>query len=190
MVRQPLLRIGSPLAWCAYHHVAAPYRASFMSQLERSGRGAAGRPSTKQAFIYALGVICGEARQAMLLHALGDVIAGAYEAFLADAYYVTAMASAAVDIMSRQHALAQRQALKDAQASAMRQCGEAAGQFTCAEPGPCGTGGCRFASLLVQVQVPPRPGRIQRPANHVSRRGYSAEPALAALAEQQPFRVA
>ena len=96
MIRQPLLKAGSPLARCDYHAVAAPYRAVVIRAGElagASGRGAAGRHIAKTAFCTALGdmlgVIAGDPWAAW--EALAQA---AWRAFSADPGYAAQLAAA------------------------------------------------------------------------------------------------
>jgi hypothetical protein len=85
MIRGPLARAGSPLASADYHAMAAPYRQSQEARLPAAGRGAAGRPVAKQAFLAALA--------AALAEACGTGLARA--ALAADPAYAAAIAAAA-----------------------------------------------------------------------------------------------
>lgn len=190
MIRQPLARISHPLAWCDYHAEAAPYRADYYGRLTFTGRGAAGRQVAKQAFIKAIGVRCEEAMRLAPYAAARVLIEQAYTAFGSDPSYYMEMARSAVATMERQHAWKLRQDLKSAQDRARAKCKQAAGQFTCRNESPCGTGACRFAEgVLRSVTVAAKEGRVPRPANHVPGTPYSAEPALAQLEQLVPFRV-
>jgi hypothetical protein len=188
MVRQPLARFRNPLALCDYHSEAAPYRDMFYSTLSHTGRGAAGRPATKHAFMHALKVRAADAmRDAPLLAAM-PLAAEAYDAMRSDVSYVMAIAKSAVTVLAKQHQWRLRSELRAAQADAMEQCSRAAG-VTCDNATACGTGACLFASgIYKQVTSPAGEGRTARPANH---RGgpFSSDSALADLERLHPFRV-
>lgn len=106
MVRQPLARAGNPLAFCDYHAVAAPYLDSVQDQLAGTwGRGAAGRPSTKLAFMLALEsyipAAAEEEIRAQARQPLRRWVDDALSAFRDDFSYCAAMASAAQDVLRR-----------------------------------------------------------------------------------------
>lgn len=187
MIRQPLARIGHPLAECNYHAEAAPYRDQFMAALTFSGRGAAGRHVAKHAFMYA---IRGRCREAMEMAAVADLLEEAYAVMVRDPSYIVEMAETAVAVMAHQHQWQLRQQLKAAQVKARKACMAAAGEFICRSAHACGTGDCRFAEgIFAQLTSEAKPGRSPRPANHEGD-PYSAEPALAELERMHPFRVA
>lgn len=187
MIRQPLARIGHPLAKCNYHAEAAPYRDHFLAALTFSGRGAAGRHVAKHAFIYA---VRGRCREAMELAVVADLLDEAYAAMGSDPSYIMEMAETAVAVMVHQHQWQLRQQLKAAQVKARKACSAADGQFMCSVASACGTGDCRFAEgIFAQLTAEAKPGRSPRPANHGGD-PYSAEPALAELEQLYPFRVA
>jgi hypothetical protein len=94
MIRQPLSRIGSPLARCDYHAVAAPYRSRFET-LTGAGRGAAGRHIAKQAFCSALRELLAVCRELDPIAAFEAVSHRAWLAFASDFAYCEAMALAA-----------------------------------------------------------------------------------------------
>ena len=95
MVRQPLVRAGSPLADCDYHAVAAPYKPQFQ-WLAQHGRGAAGRHITKRAFCFALGRVVAVARATDPVAAFAGVTQRAWDAFSRDFRYAEEIARAAV----------------------------------------------------------------------------------------------
>jgi hypothetical protein len=91
-VRQPLARHGHPLAACDYHAAAAPYRQEIAGS--GWGRGAAGRPVTKIAFLAALdnAALAVRAQLEARRRAWCDqMVASALAAFAADCGYVAAM---------------------------------------------------------------------------------------------------
>lgn len=186
MIRQPLAAIGSPLAECDYHSVAAPYRARFLSQ-QASGRGAAGRPLAKQAFCLALEDLITECSPPARMQVL---LRDALEAFAADSSYATSMARSAVDLAARAHRARLLQVLRQSAHQAVSACDAHRGEFACHNTSPCGTGDCRFVQgQLSDISIGPKPGKTRRPANHVP--GGSCDPA-AALAEferLEPFIV-
>lgn len=96
MIRQPLLRAGSPLAACDYHRVAAPYRDRFtvVSPGEHLHRGAAGRHIAKQAFCAALGALLASVADDPWA-AWEALAARAWRAFASDPGYATQIAAAA-----------------------------------------------------------------------------------------------
>jgi hypothetical protein len=189
MVRQPLARCRNPLALCDYHAEAAPYREQYYDSLACHGRGAAGRPATKQAFMHALRVRTADAmRDAPLLAAM-PLAAEAYDAMRTDVSYVMAMSKMAVSVLERQHTWQLRSKLHQAQQEAMVLCGQQAGEFTCDSKSACGTGTCRFASGDCRdITVPAGEGKTIRPANHHGG-PFSSDAALGELEELHPFRV-
>jgi hypothetical protein len=93
MIRQPLMKAGSPLARCDYHSVAAPYR-PFFTALEATGRrGAAGRHIAKLAFCQAL-IVMLRAIQEDPWAAWEAMADRAWAAFGADVGYASQIASA------------------------------------------------------------------------------------------------
>ena len=189
MVRQPLARYRNPLALCDYHAEAAPYRASYYSSLEFRGKGAAGRPATKHAFMHALRCRSADAMREAPLIAAMPLAAEAYDAMRADVSYVMAMSKMAVSVLAKQHAWRLRSELRQAQQDAMKQCQRQAGEFTCENQSSCGTGECRFAcGIYKSVTAPAGDGKTARPANHAGG-PYSTDSALAALEVLRPFRV-
>lgn len=189
MVRQPLARARNPLALCDYHTEAAPWRELYYTSLTHHGRGAAGRPATKHAFMHALQVRTAEAMRGAPLLAAMPLAAEAYEAMRSDVSYVMAMAKMAVAAMARQHQWRLRSELRAAQADAMAKCGRAAGEFTCTAQSACGTGDCRFASGVYQIaSAIAGDGKTARPVNHGGG-PFSSDSAIAELERLQPFRV-
>lgn len=188
MVRQPLARFRNPLALCNYHDEAAPYRDMYYTSLTHNGRGAAGRPATKHAFMHALQVRAAEAMRDAPLIAAMPLAAEAYEAMRDDVSYVMAMAKMAVAVMGRQHTWRARSELRAAQQEAMAQCGKQ--EFSCENKTACGTGDCRFACGIYKlVSTPAGSGKTARPANHADGGSFSSDSALADLERMQPFRV-
>lgn len=189
MIRQPLRRIGHPLAWCNYHAEAAPYRDRYAS-LAFTGRGAAGRHVAKCAFIHAVRFRCDEGMRLAPYIAVLPLLRQAYQAMGSDPSYFMEMARSAVVLMEKQHAWRLRQDLKAAQDKARQACRSAAGEFTCRVQSACGTDSCRFAEgVFRQITVPVREGRIPRPPNHQPGTPYSPDLALAQLEKLRPFRV-
>lgn len=186
MIRQPLQRIGSPLAACDYHSVSAPWRGKF-SSAQPSGRGAAGRPIAKEAFCFALEqILAASGTEASLRQLLAD----AMSAFSADHSYAVSMARAAVTIAAKKHAAMLRQRLRQAAHQAVSQCDTMRGQFTCYNDSPCGTGDCRFVQGdLAFLVTPSVRGKQQRPANHREGGHFSSDDALAELERLSPFVV-
>jgi hypothetical protein len=183
MVRQPLARAGSPLAACNYHSAARPW-------LDRDappgGRGAAGRPRTKEAFCQALEAVLADGRDRHLSELSGPD-EEALGAFSADHAYAAAIAAAAVGILRHRHTAGLRQRLRESAAVAVTACQE---RGTCRLATPCGTGQCVFASgVLRQVTAASETGRMRRPAQHAGR-GFSPDDALADLEALVPFAVA
>jgi len=105
MVRQPLARAGHPLASCDYHAIAAPYKSVIVMPDRHYGRGAAGRPSTKLAFMFALETYAAQAREREEAEATRRQLLewrdAALAAFLEDPSYAAAMASAASAVLRR-----------------------------------------------------------------------------------------
>lgn len=187
MVRQPLARYRNPLALCDYHTEAAPYRERFYSALTFRGKGAAGRPATKHAFMCALRMRSGEAMVAAPLVRAMPLAAEAYAAMQADVSYVMAMSKMAVTILERQHQWRLRSELRQAQQAAISACGKQRGAFVCEVANACGTGACRFAEgIYAAVDVPAGGGRTARPANHTGT-PFSSDTALAELERRIPF---
>jgi predicted peroxiredoxin len=189
MVRQPLAHGHNPLALCDYHAEAAPYRDQYYHSLTFKGRGAAGRPATKQAFMHALLVRITSAMRDAPLLAQMPLAAEAYAAMRTDVSYVMAMSKMAVAVLSRQHAWKLRSELRQAQQEAMAKCQQQAGEFTCDSKSACGTGTCRFSCGIYQtITTSAGDGKTARPANH---RGgpFSSDNALAELEEKRPFTV-
>lgn len=102
MIRQPLLKAGSPLASCDYHTVAAPYRARFtvISADVPLRRGAAGRHIAKQAFCAALADILSVLAQDPWA-AWEATAVRAWKAFASDPGYAAQIASAARTALRR-----------------------------------------------------------------------------------------
>jgi hypothetical protein len=97
MIRQPLLKAGSPLARCDYHSVAAPYRAAYVT-LEATGRrGAAGRHIAKLAFCQAL-IVMLRAVQEDPWAAWEAMADRAWRAFGSDVGYASQLASAGFSV--------------------------------------------------------------------------------------------
>jgi len=201
MVRQVLLAAGSPLAGCDYHAAAAPFReAVFRGQFPASsptGRGAAGRPATKQAFIKAIEDALCQAELAEPARHFADDLARAREAFGSDAGYAAAMAAAAVQHRRDGHSSRLRAMVTSAAREAVAACEARAGEFSCAAVSACGTGDCRLARGVLAgladssgSPAPAGPGRLSRPANHAqSGRGFGTVNALQALEKAIPFTV-
>lgn len=189
MVRQPLARYRNPLSLCDYHAEAAPYRDGFHRKLVFTGRGAAGRPATKHAFMHALQVRADDAmRQAPMIAAM-PLTAEAYAAMACDVSYVMAMSRMAVSLMAKQHQWRLRSELRQAQQAAVGQCQARAGEFTCDSESACGTGSCRFASGIYRtLQTPAGKGRCARPANHQGD-PFSPESVLPELEKLIPFKL-
>jgi hypothetical protein len=189
MVRQPLARYRNPLALCDYHSEAAPYRGKFYASLTFTGRGAAGRPATKHAFMHALRVRSEEAMRDAPLIAAMPMAARAYEAMATDVSYVMAMSKMAVGILQKQHSWRLRSELRQAQQTAAAECAKQAGEFSCDNKSACGTGACRFAcGIYKSVTAPAGDGKTARPANHGGG-PYASDTALAELERLQPFRL-
>lgn len=201
MVRQVLTAAGSPLAACDYHAAAGPYLARCLAAAACGhGRGAAGRPVTKMAFMAALRDALDGALAAEPARHFAADLARARAAFSADSGYAAAMAKAAVAVAAREHAAVLRTRVNSAVSRALSACGARSGQFTCAAVAACGTGDCRFAGpgldsgSVPGMAVPAGAGRLPRPANHCSASpaggsGFSPAAALAALEAAVPFAV-
>lgn len=105
MVRQPLARAGHELAFCDYHAIAAPYLRAVSLPAHGWGRGAAGRPATKEAFLLALEAYAEAAREHERREArtapLKPAVAAAMAAFGTDFAYAAAMAAAASQLLAR-----------------------------------------------------------------------------------------
>jgi hypothetical protein len=187
MVRQPLLRLGNPLARCDYHAVAAPYLQLFRAVLgSPAGRGAAGRPSTKAAFCHGLGLILEQARLDAHAARFQAAIRSARSAFGTDHSYAAAMATAAVTVRRKRHTAGLRDLLRAAGTQAAAQCAREPG--TCQSLTPCGTGTCVFASgVLTQVTTSSPEGRTRRPARHRGAPMFSPDAALPELERLIPF---
>lgn len=179
--------LGNPLAECDYRSVAAPYKHLFPSR--RGQRGASGQPSTKLAFIYALrqvSLACRENPASMYTALVAEALA----AFGRDERYAAEIAREAVRQGRARHQAAARARLRSAIHRAVSACEARAGEFTCTYRGVCGTGSCRFAAGdLVQVAEDAVPGRLTRPANHVSGASFDPAAPLAAYLELRPYIV-
>lgn len=99
MMKRTLQQIGSPLADCDYHTVAAPYKRRFLSA-PSTGRGAQGRHLTKQAFCFAL---MAELNSVSLDPVQGflPLLEDAYAAISSDYTYSAAIARSAVALRAR-----------------------------------------------------------------------------------------
>lgn len=192
MVRQPLARYRNPLALCNYHQEAAPYRIQYYGSLSFTGKGAAGRPATKFAFMHALRVRSAEAmRDAPYELGLPLLASEAYEAFGQDVSYVLAMVKLAVSVQAKQHAWRLRSELRQAQQEAMARCQQDEGAWSCHAASACGTGECPLASgAYKKVTAVAGPGKAQRPPRHVPGGAYGLEQAAQQLEQLVPFRVA
>ncbi len=102
MMKRTLQQIGSPLADCDYHAVAAPYREQFRV-LPSTGRGAQGRHLTKRAFCFALMAVLNsialDPAQGFL-----PLLEDAYAAISSDYTYSAAIARSAVAFRKRRAA--------------------------------------------------------------------------------------
>lgn len=105
MVRQALAAAGNPLASCDYHAAALPYMTEpYLAACSADGewgRGAAGRPVTRLAFMAALRAALRAAEQAEPARAFAADLAAADRAFSSDSGYAEAMAKAAVALRAR-----------------------------------------------------------------------------------------
>jgi hypothetical protein len=198
-VRQVLRAAGSPLADCDYHAAGAPFRALAAAELDAEeahpGRGAAGRPEAKRAFMAALAAALAAAEAAEPARAFAADLEQARAAFGSDAGYAAAMAGAAVTVLRREHDKSLRSRLAAGVRQAMAACASRAwpaGQAGCAAVSACGTGDCGLAlPHLAGPAVPAGPGRLARPPGHVrAGEGFGTAGALAALAAAVPFTVA
>lgn len=189
MVRQPLARYRNPLALCDYHAEARPYRDGYYATLTFKGKGAAGRPATKTAFMHALRIRSAQAMADAPLVAAMPLAAEAYEAMRTDVSYVMAMAKMAVQVLARQHTWRLRSELKQAQQEAVAQCAAHDGAFVCDNDTACGTGACRFAGgIYRKISAPAAKGRTARPSNHGGG-PFSSDGALEQLERLRPFKV-
>jgi hypothetical protein len=188
MVRQPLAHYKNPLALCNYHAEAAPYREQYYLKLVAHGRGAAGRPATKTAFMHALLIRSTYAmKNAPLVRAM-PLVAEAFEAMTQDFSYVAAMSQMATSILGKQHQWRLRSELRQAQGDAMIEC--SGQEFVCESRSPCGTGSCKFAQgVYAKLDSIAVPGKTPRPANHAEGGAFSSDSALTELEKLTPFRV-
>lgn len=185
MVRQPLTRSGSPLAACDYHAAARPW---LDLEAPSGGRGAAGRPRTKEAFCTALQDALEHGRRAQMDEYCVPQVAAALDAFGRDHSYATAMAQAAVALLHRRHTAALRRELRASAAIAVTACSAPPG---CNVITPCGTGRCVFASgVLREIVTPSSRGRMRRPRGFAGTAGFSPDDALPELERLVPFSVA
>lgn len=191
MVRQPLLKAGSPLAACDYHAVAAPYKDLF-TDAAVTGRGAAGRPITKQAFILALEEKLAQLVKLAPVQAVLPLVTQAWSMFAVDATYAAEIASEAVRLLRSRHEQSLRKFLQQASHQAVSACEARAGDFTCPARTPCGTGACRFAPRrLAHITVVSAKGPSRRPGNHDRPKGtFNVLDALPQLVAAEPFQVA
>lgn len=190
MIRQPLVKIDSPLAFCDYHAVAAPHRARF-SCADVSGRGSAGRHIAKAAFCYALEQALADV-QANPAQAFGALLEAAYDAIGSDHAYSAAMARSAVVVQVKRHGWELRSQLRQAAHQAVSACDVERGEFSCSVKTACGTGECRFATgVLVEItKLAGDTGKMTRPFNHVqSGSVFSPDEAQADLENIDPFCV-
>lgn len=105
----------------------------------------------------------------------------ALRAFMADSTYATTMAARAVSIVSKRSIWALRMELREAEASARKQC-NAGGVYFCTNQGPCGTGQCPFATDdLKQINLSALEGQADRPVRSAYP-SYSLEQAIPVLA--------
>jgi hypothetical protein len=196
MVRQVLDAAGSPLAGCDYLAAGKMYRelaeAELAAEDHHRGRGAAGLPVAKRAFMAALAHAMAACEAAEPARHFAAELAAAREAFSADAGYAASMARAAVALKERDHASSLRQQLAAAVHAALSACAARGGEFACAALSACGTGDCRLApGALKDLTVPAPPGRVPRPANHVrAGTGFGTAAALRALEAAVPFTAA
>jgi len=195
-IRQVLAASGSPLAACDYRAALAPFREPGTGQQAVSrngyGRGAAGRPAARTAFIAAIRAALDAAEREEPAAVFAAGLAAASAAFGSDAAYAAAMADAAVQVLRREHAARLRALLSAAVRQAVTACdGERhRGGFSCAAVSACGTGDCALAGPPLageRMTVPAPPGGLPRPANHGTGRGFSVSAALAALEAAVPF---
>lgn len=191
MVRQPLARAGNPLADCDYHAAGLPYRGPFAAGAA-AGRGAAGRHITKSAFLAALDAVCEQSCEDYRTARFGPQIEAAMSAFGSDHGYAAAIAAAAVALRRRRHAAPLRSWLRQSAHQALSLCDTEHGQFSCSNPSPCGTGGCRFAAgVLTQITAASPRGRQPRGANHTGNNGraamFSSDDALPQLERLVPL---
>jgi len=191
MVRQVLKAAGSPLAVCDYHAAAVRFRGQFLA-VPAAGRGAAGRPVARQAFIKAIEEALRQAETAEPARHFAAELDACRAAFGSDAGYAAAMAGVAVQARQAEHAARLRAMVTAAAREAVSACAARSGEFSCAASAACGPGDCRLASgAMAQLRVPAGPGRLPRPGNHVQAgRGFGTGPALAALEKAVPFTVA
>jgi len=198
-IRQVLAASGSPLAACDYRAALAPFREPGTGQQAVSrngyGRGAAGRPAARTAFIAAIRAALDAAEREEPAAVFAAGLAAASAAFGSDAAYAAAMADAAVQVLRREHAARLRALLSAAVRQAVTACdGERhRGGFSCAAVSACGTGDCALAGPPLageRMTVPAPPGGLPRPANHGTGRGFSVSAALAALEAAVPFSAA
>ena len=199
-IRQVLAASGSPLAACDYRAALAPFRepaARGAAPVSRNGygRGAAGRPAARTAFIAAIRAALDAAEREEPAAVFAGGLAAASAAFGSDAAYAAAMADAAVQVLRREHAARLRALLSAAVRQAVTACdGERhRGGFSCAAVSACGTGDCALAGPPLageRMTVPAPPGGLPRPANHGTGRGFSVSAALAALEAAVPFSAA
>lgn len=191
MVRQVLRAAASQLQYCDYHAAAGPFRQRFLMSAPGYGRGAAGRPATKQAFLAAIEGAMAEAEAAEPARHFAAELAGARNAFGSDAGYAAAIAAAAVQARRDGHSARLREMVTAAVRGAVQACEARRGEFSCSASSACGTGDCRLASgLLAGLCVPAGPGRVPRPGNHAhAGRGFGTGPVMAALEQAVPFTV-
>jgi hypothetical protein len=199
-IRQVLTAAGSPLAACDYPAAAAPLKDEpfreipFPPSAAGYGRGAAGRPAARQAFIAAIEKVLRRAETAEPARQFAAELAGARDAFSSDAGYAAAMAAAAVAVREKDHGARLRVQLAAAVHRALSACDSRRGEFSCAALSACGTGDCRLAEgplAGLSMSAPALTGRVPRPANHAQAgAGFGTSAALAALEAAVPFDVA
>jgi len=205
MIRQVLAAACSPLAACDYLSALEPFKAPAVKEAPPAsrdgyGRGAAGRPAARTAFIAAIASALEEARRQEPAVVFAAELDAAQAAFAADEGYAAAIAAAAVAVLAREHAARLRGTLSAAVRQAAAACdgprgpGGHRGEFACAAVSACGTGDCRLAAAGLAgaaMTVPAPSGRVTRPGNHAAAgQGFSVSAALAALERRVPFDAA
>jgi hypothetical protein len=106
-VRQVLAAAGSPLAGCDYRAASAPFTLAG-GPPGQYGRGAAGRPVIKTAFIRAIRLELAAAEAAEPARLFAAELEGARAAFRGDSGYAAAMATAALAVREKDRAAAAR----------------------------------------------------------------------------------
>lgn len=116
------------------------------------------------------------------------VMAEAMKAYSLDPDLACQMARNASAILRKRLSWTCRSELRRAEAEAVAAC-RMQPTFTCTNPSPCGTGGCRWATGdLALLDLPEVPGKSQRPQPRDGHATFDVEQALKPLLELRAGR--